>query len=91
MGLVSRRVEGFVNWVPLPRLGLAVEGDGEQLSCGEKLFQISRTIDIVVPSGDSNLGLQVSVYLNLAHALNRLATTAGCNNIFICLKSYINM
>ena len=34
-------------------------------------------IDIVIPSGDSNLGLGVSVNLNLTHALNHSATTAG--------------
>ena len=28
LGLVSRWVEGFVNWVPLPRLGPAVDCDG---------------------------------------------------------------
>ena len=30
----------------------------------------------VIPSGDLNPGLQVSVYLNLTHALNHSATTA---------------
>ena len=32
----------------------------------------------VIPSGDSNPGLWVSVYLNLTHALKHSATTAGC-------------
>ena len=34
-------------------------------------------VDIVIPSVDLNMGLRVSVYLNLTHALNRCATTAG--------------
>ena len=31
----------------------------------------------VLPSGDSNSGLRVRIYLNLTHALNRSATPAG--------------
>ena len=32
---------------------------------------------IVIPSGDLNQGLRVSVFLNLTHGLNGSATTAG--------------
>ena len=43
-------------------------------------FLACRIQVIVIPSRDSNQGLQVSVYLNLTHTLNHSATTAGCHS-----------
>ena len=39
-------------------------------------------INIIIPRGDSNSGLGLSVYLNLTHALNRLATTSGFKVVY---------
>ena len=37
---------------------------------------------------DFNLGLPVSVYLNLTHTLNRSATTAGFHDLLYCKKYF---
>ena len=42
------------------------------------------------PVRDSNLGLRASVYLNLTHALNYLATTAGILCLFYYLYNFIS-
>ena len=42
-------------------------------SCKLQLPQVK----VKIPSGDSNPGLRVSVYLNLTHAQKHSATTAG--------------
>ena len=39
---------------------------------------------------NSNLGLRVSVYLNLTHAHNRWVTTAGCTMKLLILEKYKN-
>ena len=45
----------------------------------QRSCKVSLPYNIVIQSGDLNPGLQASVYLNLTHALNRSATTAGLN------------
>ena len=52
---------------------------------------LNRTIYNSHPEQDSNLGLRVSVYLNLIHALNCSATTAGLQHILKVLNFFCRM
>ena len=71
---------------------------GGACSCGHPYFKIW-AIDIVIPSGDSNLGLQLPTCLNIVDNLSRLATMAGSlfwqifskYNLVYCIYLLINL